>query len=529
MGPKMSNTIVNRKQYSTVSVSVSVSGSVPAPDVAFICLFIILAVVLRLIFWMYTDRIWEDALITLNPALNLWEGHGLTHHVAEPRVYSFTSGLSIMVLIVGEGLGHPIAFNRILSLIAAALTIFFAARIMDRAGLNRFGQSVCLSYLSTDHLQIFFGMGGMETQCAVAIGLGVVYAATFKKNLLLGIMGGLAALARPEFLLLDAVFIAYAIAAWRRKAIPSIAIGLAIFLPWVVFTWIYYGSPIPNTITVKSLTTGNPTPEMMIGYALNFWKLIAPFKEFWFVQHSPGPSFFPGLVVTAVFLMGVIGIACCGQKRIPTLMATAVVVVVFCAYMIRYNVHTYFMWYRPPFWALFFLFVAAGVDWLSKKNRLGAGVVGGLIIFGYAVHLPFTLNLDRTVQYDVEFAVRDRIGLDLSRIMKTGDSVFLEPLGYIGVRNRAYQIYDMPGLGSKIAAKAIAAHGWGAIKTLDPTYLVLRPQEISRLESEYPGVMDRYTEVDHVIGPTGTRTAFGGLVYIVGDNEFYIFKRKSPA
>ncbi len=68
--------------------------------------FVALAVLVRLIHWFYTGRVWEDALITMTPARNVWAGNGLTHHLSEPRVHSFTSPLSVLVPLVGEAFGQ---------------------------------------------------------------------------------------------------------------------------------------------------------------------------------------------------------------------------------------------------------------------------------------------------------------------------------------------------------------------------------------------------------------------------------------
>lgn len=32
-------------------------------------------------------------------------------------------------------------------------------------------------------------------------------------------------------------------------------VALLVYLPWTLFTWIYYGTPVPHTITAKGLTT----------------------------------------------------------------------------------------------------------------------------------------------------------------------------------------------------------------------------------------------------------------------------------
>src|SRR6185295_11098804 len=81
--------------------------------------FIGVAVATRVAFWAYTGRIWEDAIISLSPARNVWEGVGLTHHASEPRVHSFTSALGELVLIFGEafGPGYGLTAMRIATLL----------------------------------------------------------------------------------------------------------------------------------------------------------------------------------------------------------------------------------------------------------------------------------------------------------------------------------------------------------------------------------------------------------------------------
>ena len=46
--------------------------------------FIGLAVLARVAFWLITDRVWEDALITVTHARNVVAGIGLTHHPGGP-------------------------------------------------------------------------------------------------------------------------------------------------------------------------------------------------------------------------------------------------------------------------------------------------------------------------------------------------------------------------------------------------------------------------------------------------------------
>src|SRR4051812_13843091 len=91
--------------------------------------FIIVAVVVRLAFWFYTQRIWEDSLITLTAARNVWEGHGLTHHASEPRVHSFTSPISVLIPLIGIPFQGGLAALRLSSLAGAVAAVYFAYRI----------------------------------------------------------------------------------------------------------------------------------------------------------------------------------------------------------------------------------------------------------------------------------------------------------------------------------------------------------------------------------------------------------------
>ena len=158
--------------------------------------FLALAVCCRVLYWAYTDRVWEDALISLTPARNFWDGLGFTHHPSEPRVHSFTSALGEFVLLIGEGVGQGVNLMRLLSLLAAAAAIRSAARIGEILDLPWYSRVLFLTYLATDHLQVMFGMAGMETQIATALFLSSAWALLTERWTHLGLFLGLALLAR---------------------------------------------------------------------------------------------------------------------------------------------------------------------------------------------------------------------------------------------------------------------------------------------------------------------------------------------
>jgi hypothetical protein len=490
---------------------------------AVVAAFIVLAILLRLAFWAYTDRIWEDALISLTPARNVWEGFGLTHHVGEPRVYSFTSALGELILIAGEAIRQGLLTMRLASLLSAGFAIYFAGRISQRLSLPLAAQTMVFAYLAADHLQIFFGMSGMETQVAVALVLANAHFWLAEQWKRLGVGVGLAVLCRPEFGLW-AVIVGIALLATRREAFFKVVIPAAIVaLPWLAFATIYYGSPIPFTITVKS-EGAHLAPPAILAYLAQSWKHIAPFREFWFVASTPLPDSVLQFVVEALVALAIVG-SVESVRRDWRFLPVVLFLWGFVAYRLLFTVNPYFMWYLPPFMSLLFVFAAVGVAVIWRMNRAtGWAVAVGYSVL-YSMHLPITLYLDRKVQNDVELAVRAKTGEALNSLMGPQDTAALEPLGYIGWAARNKTIYDFPGLGSPKAFSAVQQqHSLiGIIHFLQPTFAVLRPQEIKALQSS-PEDAAHYHPVQTITTSPLPNLTFLGTTYNNGDSNFTILQ-----
>ena len=286
---------------------------------AFICenplliAFIILAVMVRVCFWAYTDRVWEDALITLAPSKNIWLGYGLTHHLSEPRVHSFTSPLSVLTPIIGQAFDiNGLIFLKLTAILGAIAAIYFAYRIGFLLKFHWSAQVLLLSYLATDQLQIFFGMTGMETQLATAIFLGNVYYFLREEWTLLGVFSGLGMLARPEFIIWVGIIGLFMLIWHPRKIINVLIPFLIVSMPWYLFAHFYYGSIIPNTIVAKNIGY-NASPfkhsiAEMWQYFRGSWGSIAPFKEWSLAISIPIPKFYIAVVVGIVLMLSLIGL-----------------------------------------------------------------------------------------------------------------------------------------------------------------------------------------------------------------------------
>src|SRR6202789_1294385 len=256
-------------------------------------LFAFFAAAIRIFFWVYTNRTWEDALITLTPAMNFWDGMGLTHHPSEPRVQSFTSPISVIVPIIGIPFMSGISFTKLISIVASVFTIYFANKIANRLNFSFFSKILFFSYLAFDQLQVFFGMAGMETQIAVLVMLSSAYFFLMDDFSNLGILSGIALITRPEFFLPVFLFSVYLFFYKRKYFLKYMLCAMIFSLPWYLFAELYFGSIIPNTIKAK--TFGGAVGPFkgsftdLFNYFINSWYCIAPFKEFWFVKSFPLP------------------------------------------------------------------------------------------------------------------------------------------------------------------------------------------------------------------------------------------------
>src|SRR4051794_20380246 len=220
---------------------------------------LLLAETSRIAFWAVTGRRYEDALITLTHAENAARGLGFVHHPQEGHVQGFTSALSALIPLAGEVVHHGAGMATIqtVSLFAAAATMVYAYLIARRLGLAAWPTFFLLAYLALDYNQIIFAMGGMETQIAVAVLLAGAFHVMRRDRIASGVLLGVAVLARPDFLIWTAcalVWLFFADRGRRDEATKTALIALAVLTPWLIFTSLYYGSPIPHTLVAKSIS-----------------------------------------------------------------------------------------------------------------------------------------------------------------------------------------------------------------------------------------------------------------------------------
>ena len=138
----------------------------------------------------------------------------------------------------------------------------------------------------------------------------------------------------------------------------------------------------------------------------------------------------------------------------------------------------------------------------------------------------------RVQQREIEEGTRKQIGLWLRQHASSpADTVFLEPLGYIGFFSQL-KMLDTPGLCARevIAAekKLKTTRLAKVIPELQPDWLVLRPAEADPIRKEAPGLLkEDFSEVK--VFDASDRVAsyhwLPGRGYLLFDQKFIVFRR----
>jgi hypothetical protein len=240
------------------------------------CIAVFVSVfVIALCFAIYTNHAWEDYYITYRPSKNLATGHGLVFNPGE-RVHTFTSPLNVLVPALFSFLTRNTSDNlvlwlyRLVSCLCLGITAVFLLKIAQKQHppLRMLPALVLLSIFGIDAKIIDFSINGQEAAfLMIFLGL-TLYALLVPSrfaSLKLGIAWAGLMWARPDsFVYIGGIalgFLLFAphlpLAKSRLDLLKTFCyagvITTLLYLPWFLWAWQYYGSPIPNTVLAKGV------------------------------------------------------------------------------------------------------------------------------------------------------------------------------------------------------------------------------------------------------------------------------------
>lgn len=511
------------------------------------------AVAIRFLFWWYTDRVWEDALITVLHAENFVQGLGLTHYrVGEPPLHGFTSPFSVLVPLVGDlfRVGFGLSFIKIVSAFAGGLTVLYAMAIALHPKVTLPGPLavMVMGYLTFEHHQILWGMAGMETQIVTLVLLMSVYYAIAGRPVALGISLGCCMLARPDFAFWTMIVGVYVLLTdWRT--LPKVVIpAAAVYGPWILFTTLYYGSPVPNTVVAKGLGYPLWSTAPNLTWAATFRNaavsLFDPYSGGALFQPlgpcfgGQGNGFRPlwadhGAIGGAMMILAIIGAFAILIRRQWALAPVLAFLSIYGIYYVFF-VAVIFGWYVVPFAAMALLLSVRGIQTIgailqTPRLRVSAlSIIAAAYVLCFVIVLPKTFATEKRIQEDVENPVRHKMGFFLGRIMDKDQTVGCEPLGYVAYYSRR-TVYDWPGLASRKVVEYSRTHPQG--RTLMGMLEFLKPDFVALRYSEYRDSYEQtWIDADYRIiasfeAPRGTIQDIYGIEQNVDTGFLVLAKR----
>lgn len=524
---------------------------------------------LTLLFAAYTDHVWEDYYITYRASKNLATGHGLVFNHGD-RLHTFTSPLGVLlpalasVLTLNQSDTIALWIFRLISAAALAGAATLLYRLVLHLQRNAALAALTAACVALDAKSLDFTINGMETGLLllfVAWTLWAQFGACSKRALWLGLAWAGLMWTRPDsFLYIGLLSIGgmlfndRATTGINRLEMLKVFVlaGLvctAVYLPWFVGSWIYYGTAIPHTISAKSAVIADDKSlwgalQSLITLPVKLWNGNgSSLDAFLPAYHMMGgwPSLFQPVAKVLAFISAFAWAAPFVNR--PTRAAS----LTFLGLHLYLGYYPYFPfpWYLPGTTLLGY-FVIAGVagGFREAAQRCvfrtetptrwaSVALLPVVLLVGFNVWATTAAARQLAAQQKwVEDGNRRKIGEWLREQSSPGDRVFLEPLGYIGYFS-GLKTYDFPGMSSREVVDAVSRIGgdWGPlIDYLGPEWVVLRPIEVERVNRSYPALLSttyhqvrEFNTLDEV-----QRLDVSGRPYLEFDACFRVFRRERP-
>lgn len=231
----------------------------------------------------------DDSYITYRYARNLLMGSGFVFNPGE-RVLGTTTPLYTFMMVLSGALigGEQAPFPQIAMVINAFAdggVCLLLIHLGRRFGFSFAGLGAALAWAIAP-FSVTFSIGGLETSVFVFLMTGVVVAHLEEKHNYAACLGALSLLTRPDALILIGPLMVDRCWQWfqtypKGKLKPGgILQELLVFtIPvtsWMLFASMYFGNPIPHSITAKSLAY-QLSPEA--GFVRLLQHFSTPFQE----------------------------------------------------------------------------------------------------------------------------------------------------------------------------------------------------------------------------------------------------------
>lgn len=490
-----------------------VSQPPPPPSLAWLDLrapFLVPALLLlatRLWFARALPYAAEDAFITFRYSWDFAHGLGAVFNAGE-RVFGFTSPPWMAWIAIGLKLGQdPVAWTRGSLLAADFVTLFALGSLLERHASRTSAWCFGLFFAGWPYFAALAATG-LEMGALLAL-LSLSAWLVERRHPLAGGVIGLLAVFRPEGLLAAA-----ALAVWAGRRDRLLALG--VLTVSVATLWIYFGTPLPQSMLAKAAVYGTPGPMA----SRHWWDWALPFTfTNAMATTSEGRNFF--LISVLVAPAAVAGAVALWRVRRTTLAAVAAAALVVWAGYAATGAAFFYWYFATPLFA-WVLLAAVGLPKLV--NGPYAYVAVALAVAGHWMYEPLLYTGRGYLEGDAYGA----IGRYVAARARPGETVMLEPIGTIGWQARDQRILDEVGLVSPgVAKRRREGAGWYAdmLASKHPEWLVVRAGLVRRGEAFTGAGAPFRSFEERVISLAAYDTAAVGDT-TAGDENFLVLLRK---
>lgn len=220
--------------------------------------------------WPVRDNLHDATFVHLQLARHLAQGHGFEFNTGH-RVYSTLSPLWVSLVADGMMLGiEGLRGARMLGLLATLASVGLFLQLARRTLKSPALRALATVTWATQPWMMGWSLSGMETPLAVTLMLAGFVAFTEGRQwgsrpVRTGALWALAALTRPELVLLLVLWFALAIVdAHNRSGTRRLLFGLTaaaiIYGVWLLFARVYFGTFWPLMLSSGAVTS--PSPEL---------------------------------------------------------------------------------------------------------------------------------------------------------------------------------------------------------------------------------------------------------------------------
>jgi hypothetical protein len=474
-----------------------------AAFVVVISLLVVLA--LPLLFSLTTRQVWEDFLITFRYSCNAARGVGLVYNPGE-RVYGFTSPLNVLLPLLWQVSSQTVDYHPALWFFSACGLVVMCLGIIAVVWQSYHHSARTLYWLIV--LIPIICLLQVKTTAFAVNGQEAGFLVGFLALALVGAVRGfsthpsLSGLAwaglfwtRPDapvyiaaLVLGGLLFNGRSCREEVRGAAKSALICTVLYIPWMAWTTWYYGSPIPHTAIAK------------VGVLAEQWGGVSGWSQFPRTFLNALSRAFEPIYAEAGgwprwlawFSLGC-GLFSATYWVLPTsdrLGRTASIGFLFIGLYLGWMGTTgiVYPWYFPPMGLLAAIVLGRSLGMLATTAPVGVTALACAAIIGPAAWL-FSASLFevRLQQHEIETGTRAMVGEWLREHTRPGESVFLEPIGYIGYYSHM-RVIDYPGLVSPlvVSLRHSGVKGFFALaRVIKPQWLVIRTREVTRVRG-YP-------------------------------------------